>query len=42
MVTYDYTGVVEVIGETKAFGTNGLTKRVRCCGKGGDSPNRGR
>lgn len=27
MVTYDYTGVVEVVGETKAFGASGFTKR---------------
>ena len=37
MVTYDYTGVVEVIGETKAFGTNGFTKRELVVGNDVDS-----
>ena len=40
MVTYDYTGVVEVIGETKAFGTNGFTKRELVIGNDVDSQNK--
>ena len=40
MVTYDYTGVVEVIGETKAFGSNGFTKRELVVGNDVDSPNK--
>ena len=40
MVTYDYTGVVEVIGETKAFGTNGVTKRELVVGNDVDSQNK--
>ena len=40
MVTYDYTGVVEVVGETKAFGTNGFTKRELVVGNDVDSPNK--
>jgi hypothetical protein len=40
MVTYDYTGVVEVIGETKAFGANGFTKRELVVGNDVDSPNK--
>ena len=40
MVTYDYTGVVEVVGETKAFGTNGFTKRDLVVGNDVDSPNK--
>ena len=40
MVTYDYTGVVEVIGETKAFGTNGFTKRELVVGNDVDSQNK--
>lgn len=40
MVTYDYTGVVEVIGETKSFGANGFTKRDLVVGNDVDSPNK--
>ena len=40
MVTYDYTGVVEVVGETKAFGTNGFTKRELIVGNDVDSQNK--
>ena len=40
MVTYDYTGVVEVIGETKACGSNGFTKRELVVGNDVDSPNK--
>ena len=40
MVTYDYTGVVEVIGETKAVGANGFTKRELVVGNDVDSPNK--
>ena len=40
MVTYDYTGVVEVVGETKAFGTNGFTKRELVVGNDVDSQNK--
>ena len=40
MVTYDYTGVVEVIGETKAFGANGFTKRELVVGNDVESPNK--
>ena len=40
MVTYDYTGVVEVIGETKAFGANGFTKRELVVGNDVNSPNK--
>ena len=40
MVTYDYTGVVEVVGETKAFGTNGFTKRDLVVGNDVDSQNK--
>ena len=28
MVTFEYKGVVEMKGETKAFGQNGFTKRI--------------
>jgi hypothetical protein len=40
MVTYDYTGVVEMIGETKSFGTNGFTKRDLVVGNDVDSPSK--
>lgn len=38
MVSYEYKGVVEVIGETKAFGTNGFTKRDVVLGNPPDVP----
>ena len=40
MITYDYTGVVELVGETKAFGTNGFTKRDLVVGNDVDSMNK--
>jgi hypothetical protein len=40
MVTYDYTGVVEMNGETKSFGTNGFTKRDLVVGNDVDSPSK--
>lgn len=40
MTTYDYTGVVELVGETKAFGTNGFTKRELVVGNDVDSMNK--
>ena len=40
MITYDYTGVVELVGETKAFGTNGFTKRELVVGNDVDSMNK--
>ena len=40
MTTYDYTGVVELVGETKAFGTNGFTKRDLVVGNDVDSMNK--
>ena len=40
MITYDYTGVVEFIGETKAVGSNGFTKRDFVVGNDVDSQNR--
>lgn len=40
MTTYEYTGVVESIGETKAFGTNGFTKRELIVGNDVDSQNK--
>lgn len=40
MVTYDYKGVVEEIGETKAFGSNGFTKRELIVGNDVDSPSK--
>ena len=38
MVTFEYTGVVEMKGETKAFGQNGFTKRDLVVGNPPDSP----
>ncbi len=40
MTTYDYTGVVELVGETKAFGSNGFTKRELVVGNDTDSMNK--
>ena len=40
MTTYEYTGVVEVVGETKAVGQNGFTKRDLVVGNDVDSQNR--
>lgn len=40
MTTYDYTGVVELVGETKEFGTNGFTKRDLVVGNDVDSMNK--
>ena len=40
MLTYDYTGVVELVGETKAFGANGFTKRDLVVGNDVDSMNK--
>ena len=40
MTTYEYTGVVEVVGETKAVGANGFTKRELVVGNDVDSQNR--
>ena len=40
MTTYDYTGVVELAGETKAFGANGFTKRDLVVGNDVDSMNK--
>ena len=37
MLTYDYKGVVELVGETKAFGQNGFTKRELVVGNDVDS-----
>ena len=38
MVTFEYKGVVEMKGETKAFGQNGFTKRELVVGNPPDSP----
>ena len=38
MVTFEYKGVVEMKGETKAFGQNGFTKRDLVVGNPPDSP----
>lgn len=40
MNTYEYTGVVEVVGETKTVGQNGFTKRDLVVGNDVDSMNR--
>lgn len=40
MITYDYTGVVELVGETKAVGSNGFTKRELVVGNDVDSMNK--
>ena len=40
MTTYEYTGVVEVVGETKAVGQNGFTKRDLVVGNDVDSQSR--
>lgn len=40
MAIYEYKGVVELIGETKAFGQNGFTKRDLVVGNDVDSPNK--
>lgn len=40
MITYDYTGVVEMVGETKSFGANGFTKRELVLGNDVDSPSK--
>ena len=40
MTTYEYTGVVEEVFETKAVGANGFTKRDIVVGNDVDSPNR--
>lgn len=40
MTTYDYTGVVELVGETKSFGANGFTKRDLVVGNDVDSMNK--
>lgn len=37
MLTYNYKGIVEEIGETKAFGNNGFTKRELVVGNDVDS-----
>ncbi len=39
MTTYEYTGVVELVGETKAFGQNGFTKRDLVVGNDVNSMN---
>lgn len=38
MVSYEYKGVVELIGETKAFGSSGFTKRELVVGNPPDVP----
>ena len=38
MVTFEYKGVVEMKGDTKAFGQNGFTKRDLVVGNPPDSP----
>lgn len=40
MAFYDYQGVVEEIGETKSFGTNGFTKRELIVGNDVDATNK--
>ena len=40
MVTYEYKGVVEEIGETKSFGASGFTKREVIVGNDVDSMNK--
>ena len=40
MTTYEYTGVVELVGETKAVGANGFTKRELVVGNDVDSQSR--
>ena len=40
MVSYEYKGVVEEVGETKSFGSNGFTKRELVVGNDVDSPNK--
>ena len=40
MTTYDYTGLVESVGETKTVGQNGFTKRELVVGNDVDSQNR--
>lgn len=38
--TYNYQGVVEEVGQTQSFGTNGFTKREIIVGNDIDSPNK--
>lgn len=38
MVTYEYRGIVEIIGETKSFGSTGFTKRELILGNPPDVP----
>lgn len=38
--TYNYQGVVEEVGQTQSFGTNGFTKREIIVGNDVDSPNK--
>ena len=40
MVSYEYKGVVEEVGETKSFGANGFTKRELVVGNDVDSTNK--
>jgi len=40
MVSYEYKGVVEEVGETKSFGANGFTKRDLVVGNDVDSTNK--
>ena len=40
MVSYEYEGVVEEVGETKSFGANGFTKRELIVGNDVDSTNK--
>ena len=40
MVSYEYKGVVEEIGETKSFGASGFTKRELIVGNDVDSTNK--
>jgi len=38
MAKYEYTGVVEEVGQTQSFGANGFTKRDIIIGNDADSP----
>ena len=38
--TYNYQGLVEEVGQTQSFGTNGFTKREIIVGNDVDSPNK--
>ena len=40
MALYDYTGVVEEVGQTMSFGSSGFTKREVIVGNDVDSPSR--